>query len=181
MKCLLFVLYLASLFAKVYSLGLNITTLVGNTAVVQWTREALDPDPLTFDLRFVIPPYDDVGLAKGNVCASPAESSGNITVQFPQAGRYLLVAVSGSRNNVQIGRTIELQVPGNTTVPTSSQTPTPSQTPIPSIPPSPSKSLTATDGSACPNKKINVPALVFCRTWWRFIDRCPSFRCPLPP
>jgi hypothetical protein len=167
MKCLLFVLYLASLFAKVYSLGLNIATLVGNTAVVQWTREAIDPNPLTFDLRFVIPPYDDVGLAKANVCASPAESSGNITVQFPGAGRYMLIAVSGSRNNVQIGRTIELQVPGNTTVPTPSQTPTPSptptpsQTPIPSIPPSPSKSLTATDGSACPNKKINVPALVF--------------------
>jgi len=156
MKCILVVLYLASLFAKVYSLGLNITTLVGNTAVVQWTREELDPNPLTFDLRFVIPPYDDVGLAQANVCTSPTESSGNITVQFPGAGRYMLVAVSG-RNNAQIGRTMAIQVPGSTTVPTPSQTLTPSQTP--SIAPSPSKSLT--NGSACPKNKPNVAALVF--------------------
>jgi len=149
----LFVLYLASLFAKVYSLGLNITTLVGNTAVVQWTREEVDPDPLFFDLRFVNPPYYDVGLAKANVYTSSTESSGNITIQFPEAGRYMLVAVSG--RNVQIGRTAAIEVPGSTTVPTPSQAPTPSTTP------SPSKSLTATGSPTCPKKKPNVPAIVF--------------------
>jgi hypothetical protein len=159
MKCLIFfVLYLASLFAKVYSLGLNITTLVGNTAVVQWTREELDSGPLTFDLRFVIPPYYDVGLAKANINTGSTESSGNITVQFPEAGRYTLVAVSG--RNVQIGRSAVIEVPGSTTVPTPTQTPIPSQTPTPFIPPSPSKSLVTTDASACPRKRVNVPAIV---------------------
>lgn len=78
---------LSSLVADVCSLGLTITTLVGNTAVVHWTREGLDPNPLTFDLRFVIPPYYDVGLAKATTYPSSFESSGNITVQFPEAGR----------------------------------------------------------------------------------------------
>jgi len=160
MKCLiLFVLCLASLFAEVYSLGLNITTLVGNTAVVQWTREGLDPDQFSFDLRIVIPPYYDVGIAKANIYTSSSETSGNVTVQFPESGRYMLVAVSG--RNVQIGRTAPIQVPGSTTVPTPSQTPVASQTPTPSITPSPSKSLTATGGSACPKKKLNVAAIVF--------------------
>jgi len=150
-------LYLSSLFAYVHSLGLTISTLVGNTAVVQWTREGLDPDPLVFDLRFVVPPYYDVGLAKANTYTGSL-SSGNITVQFPEAGRYMLVAVSG-QNNVQIGQTAAIEVPGGT-LPTLSLTPASSQTPTPlSTTPSPSKSLMST-GSPCP-KKLNVPAIVF--------------------
>jgi hypothetical protein len=144
---------------EVYSLGLTVSTLVGNTAVVQWTREELDPVPLSFDLRFVIPPYYDVGIAKETTDTSSLGSSGNITVQFPEAGRYVLVAVSG-QNNAQIGRTAIIEVPGNTTLPTLTQTPVPSQTLTPrSIPPSPSKSL-ATD-CPCPKKKPNVVAIVF--------------------
>lgn len=159
MKALiLFLLYLSSLFVDVHSLGLSITTLVGNTAVVQWTREGLDPDPLVFDLRFVIPPYYDVGIAKASIYTSSLESSGNTSIQFPEAGRYMLVAVSGSQNNVQIGRTAAIEVSGST-LPTTILTPAPSQTPTPlSLTPSPSKSLTST-GSSCP-KKLNVPAIV---------------------
>jgi hypothetical protein len=158
MKLLIVFVFLASLFSNGYSLGLTIATLVGNTAVVQWTREAIDPDPLTVDLRFVIPPYCDVGLAKASVYTSSTESSGNITVQFPDSGRYMLVAVSG-RNNFQFGRSAAIEVPG--TLPTPSQTPAPSQTPTPPlIPPSPSKSFMATETS-CPKKKLNVPAIVF--------------------
>jgi hypothetical protein len=79
-------LYLSSLFANVYSLGLNITSIDGCTAVVQWIRGDFDPDPLTFDLRFVIPPYHDVGLAKANMSPSELTFSGNITVNFPRVG-----------------------------------------------------------------------------------------------
>lgn len=167
MKCfILFVLCLASLFSNVYSLGLNITTLDGYTAVVHWNREAFDPDPLTFDLRFVIAPYYDVGLAEASLSPRSTESSGNITVKFPQDGKYMLVAVAGP-NSFQIGRTAATEVPGSTTVPTPSQTPTPSPTPTTSptptppstVSPSPSKSLPAM-GSVCLQQKPNVPAIV---------------------
>lgn len=161
MKCLIFfALYLSSLFADVHSLGLTITTLVGKTAVVQWTRGELDPDPLVFDLRFVVPPYYDVGLAKATTYTNSSESSGNVTVQFPEDGRYMLVAVSG-QNNVQIGQTAAIEVPGGAgSLPTTTLTPAPSQTPTPlSLTPSPSKSLTS-KASPCP-KKLNVPAIVF--------------------
>jgi len=153
MKCLfLFVLYLSCLFSNVCSLSLTITTLVGKTAVVQWTRNELDPDPLSFDLRFVIPPYYDVGLAMAGIRTSSVVPSGNITVQFPNTGKYMLVAVSG-QNYLQIAQTAAIEVPGTP--------PTPSPTPSsPSIPPSPSKSITTTR-TACPKKNINVPAIVF--------------------
>jgi len=162
MKPLILLVLCLSSIAQVYSLGLTVTTLVGNTAVVQWTREELDPNPLSFDLRFVIPPYYDVGLAKETTDTTTLGSSGNITVQFPEAGRYVLVAVSGSRNNAQIGQTAIIEVPGNTTLPTLTQNPVPAQTLAPRtiIPPSPSKSLVSTV-CPCPKKKPNVAAIVF--------------------
>jgi len=161
MKCIiLFVLYLFSLFSSVYSLGLNITSLVGNTAVVQWTREEFDPDPLAFDLRFVIPPYYDVGLAVANVYPREIESYGNVTVQFPQDGRCMLVAVSGSRN-FQIGQTAVVEVAGNTTVPTPSPTTSPtSQTPVQTPTPSSTASLSPSELSTDAKKKPNVLAIV---------------------
>lgn len=172
MKCLVFlVLYLASLVSDVCSLGLAITTLDGYNAVVHWTREDSDPDPLSFDLRYVIPPYYDVGLAQANLSPSPIESSGNITVQFPQDGKYLLIAVAGP-NNFQIGRTAVIEVSGKTNALTSLQiptfsstptpTPTPSKTPAPSQDPSsiPSPSKTFAPFGFGLQKKPNVPAIV---------------------
>jgi len=160
MKCFaFFVLYLASLCSNVYSLGLNITSLNGYTAVVNWTRDQFDPVPLAFDLRFVIPPYYDVGLAVSSIIPRSTESSGNITVEFPQDGTYMIVAVSGP-TDFQIGRTATVVVPGNiivsqTPTPAPSPTPTSSQTPIPSLP-SPAKS----SDCGCLVRKANVAAIV---------------------
>jgi len=173
MKChIFFLLCLCSLFSNVYSLGLDIISLVGNTAVVQWTREEFDPDPLGFDLRFVMPPYFDVGLAQANIDPNEFEFSGNITVDFPLPGPCMLVAVTGSQDDFEIGRSAVVEIPGpnstmptstSTTVPTSTTTifPTRSQTPTPaSMTPSPSKSLSTMECSAGLKKKPNVSAIV---------------------
>jgi len=172
MKCLV-VFLLLSLVSNVYSLALNVTSLNGYTAVVHWTQDKFDPVPLTFDLRFVIPPFYDVGLAMANIAPSSTQSFGNCIVRFTNNGTYLLVAVSGSPNNFQIGRTAVVEVPDATAVPTSSQDPTSSQiptssptptaspTPTPSstISPSPSKSIPAM-GAESLQHKPNVPAIV---------------------
>lgn len=187
MKCLIvLVLYFASLFSNVYSLGLDVVSMDGYKAVVQWTREDFDPDPLTFDLRFVIPPYYDVGLAQANLSPSELKSSGNVSIEFPGAGTYMVVAVSG-QDDINIGRTTAMEISGGSTSPlsptpspTSSQMPSPtvsqmpspttSQMPSPmssqmpsetsSISPSPSKSIPMTESSSLPKQKPNVAAIV---------------------
>lgn len=152
-----FVLPLFSIFSSVYSLSLNITSLVGQSAVVKWTQGQLDPDPLIFDLRFVVPPYYDVGLAVSDVSPRQSESYGNVTVRFPQDGRYILVAVTGPRN-YQIGRTEVVEVPGNITVSTTPSSTT-SQKPLQT----PSRSTTTLSPSESSTKgqhHVNVPAIV---------------------
>jgi len=179
MKCvILFVLYLASLFSYVYSLGLDIVSIDRYNAVVQWTREDFDPDPLTFDLRFVIPPYYDVGLAHANLAPSELKSAGNVTIKFPGAGNFMVVAVSGL-DNFGIGQTTAIEIPGggSTTLmpsPTLSQMPSPTSSQMssptssqmsptsspPSISPSPSKSIPVTQSSSVQKQKPNVAAIV---------------------
>jgi hypothetical protein len=108
----------------------------------------------------VIPPYYDVGLAEASVTPRSAETSGNITVDFPQDGTYMIVAVSGP-TAFQIGRTSTITVPGNTIV---SQTPTPSQTSTPSQTPTPSSTnlplAAKSTVCACLLRKANVAATI---------------------
>jgi len=168
MKCLIFcVLYLASLISNVYSLGLNASVLSGNTTVVCWTREGLDPNPLHFDLRYIaLPCYDQsVELAKCN--PSLTEFSGNTTVQLPGAGSYILVALS--EDNFELGRTTEIEIPESSTPSqVSSQVPTQSPTQVPTQPPSqspsPTPSLTILPSSSKASfslkKKSNVAAII---------------------
>jgi hypothetical protein len=113
MKCFCwFLVYLSFLISNVLSLGLTIQldTLDGMKVVVVWTRQQSDPEPLGFDLRFVDPPsHTDVGLAEANIYPNAGENSGNLSIEFPKTGKYLLVAVSGP-NNVSIGQSAVVEV-----------------------------------------------------------------------
>jgi len=146
MKCLiLYVLCLSSLFSHVYSLGLRIVSVDGYMGVVQWTRDDFDPDPLTFDLRFVLPPFDDVGLARANLSPDDLNFSGNVTVEFPGAGTYVVIAVTGL-DNFELGRTTAIKIRSSASaIPlssTSSPMPSPTSSSTPSPTPSPTSSPT---------------------------------------
>jgi len=78
------------------SITIQPDTLVGEPSLVLWTREPGDGNgKFTFDLRFVQPGDEDVGLALANVQASPSAQFGTVQVVFPSPGSYELVAVSG--------------------------------------------------------------------------------------
>jgi hypothetical protein len=71
--------------------ALNITvqphTIVGQTSLVLWAREPSDGNGLlVFDLRFVKPDNEDVGLALANIQAPPSTEYGTAQVVFPSSG-----------------------------------------------------------------------------------------------
>jgi len=71
-------------------------TIVGQPSLVLWMRDSSDGDgELVFDLRFVQPGPQDVGLAVSNIQASSDTQFGSVQVVFPSPGLYQLVAVSG--------------------------------------------------------------------------------------
>jgi len=80
--------------------ALNITvqpdTIVGLPSLVLWTRQPGDgSDLLVFDLRFVKPGDEDIGLALANIQARPSTQFGTAQVVFPIPGPCVLVAVNG--------------------------------------------------------------------------------------
>lgn len=72
----------------VYSLELTVQsdTIANSETLVVWNRQPSDPNPLTFDIRFVNSSGTDVGLAAANVNPPPDKSSGNLCVEFPKEG-----------------------------------------------------------------------------------------------
>jgi len=150
--------------------ALNITVqsdeIVGQPSLVLWTREPSDGNgQLIFDLRFVKPDDEDIGLALANIQASPSTEFGTLQVVFPSAGSYLLVAVTGPGYTRigQSGLVNAFQVPTTTSIPTSTSQPVSSTTS--SVKPS-STSPSATS-SAKPtiipsgtNRKKNLGAII---------------------
>lgn len=143
---------------------------IGAAATVFWVRETSDPTPL-FDLRFVIHGEGrDDGLAGANIPFTDNTQGGdgirNVgrqVVQFPRAGRYVLVAVSGPENR-QIGTSNEVVVtPGPpivlSTSPSASGTPTNTPTPAPTDP-TPAPSATRQDNKNNKNKTSIVVGAV---------------------
>jgi hypothetical protein len=71
--------------------ALNITvqsdTIVGQPSLVLWAREPSDGNGLlVFDLRFVKPDDEDVGLALANIQAPPSTEFGTAQVVFQSPG-----------------------------------------------------------------------------------------------
>jgi len=105
-------------------------TIVGLPSLVLWEREPSDGNGLlVFDLRFVKPGDDDVGLALANVQAPPSTEYGTAQVIFQSHGSYLLVAVTGPdcTRIGQSGQVNAFQVP-ITSIPTSTSQPMPAAT-----------------------------------------------------
>jgi len=153
MKCFFLLLFcLSSLISNVCSLGLTIqlNSLDGMRASVLWTRQKSDPNPLGFDLRFMNPPYTDVGLAEANVYPNVGEISGNVSIEFPKSGKYMLVAVSGL-DHVQIGRSAEIEIPISTSTPTMSNA---------FASPTNVIRTTVTVSAACRKEHVSVPAII---------------------
>ncbi|KAF8804548.1 hypothetical protein BYT27DRAFT_7213730 [Phlegmacium glaucopus] len=91
-------LKLSFLLSNVAALAIMIQpqTIVGQSSLVLWTREPSDGSgALIFDLRFVGPGNQDLGLALANIQASPSTQFNSVQVVFPAPGPYVLVAVSG--------------------------------------------------------------------------------------
>jgi len=114
--------------------ALNITVqseeIVGQPSLVLWSREPSDGNgQLIFDLRFVKPGDEDIGLALANIQAPPSTEFGTLQVVFPSAGSYLLVAVTGPGYTRigQSGQVNAFQVP-TTSIPTSTSQPVSSTT-----------------------------------------------------
>jgi hypothetical protein len=114
--------------------ALNITvqsdTIVGLPSLVLWAREPSDGNGLfLFDLRFVKPDNEDIGLALANIQVPPSTQFGTVQVVFSSPGSYLLVAVRGA-DFTEIGKSGQVnafQVP-TTSLTTSTSQPTPSTT-----------------------------------------------------
>jgi len=106
---------------------------------------------LGFDLRFVKPNDNDVGLALANIQAQPSTQFGTAQVVFPSPGSYQLVAVSGPGNTKigQSGQVNAFQVPTSSLViPTSTSQPTPSATSSATLRPTPSVASRTTNVGA---------------------------------
>jgi len=125
---MLFFLQLAFFFFSNVA-ALNITvqpdTIVGLPSLVLWSRQPSDGNgQLVFDLRFVKPDNEDIGLALANIVASPSTEYGTEQVVFTSAGSYLLVAVSG-RDYTRIGQSdqVDAYQVSTTSIPTSTSQP----------------------------------------------------------
>jgi len=169
MLFLLFFLHITFFFLSNVA-ALNITiqsdTIVGLPSLVLWTRQPSDGNGrLVFDLRFVKPDNEDVGLALANLQAPPSTEFGTVQVVFPSSGSYLLVAVSGPDYTRigQSGQVDAFQVP-ITSIPTSTSQPTPSATssakPTTSTTATSSAKPTSTVTSSGAHRKKNVGAIV---------------------
>jgi len=121
---MLLLLYLGfSFFFLSNVVALNITvqsnTIVGQPSPVMWARKPSDGDGLlVFDLRFINPDNEDIGLALGNIQAAPSTEFGTAQVVFPSPGSYLLVAVSVPDYNWigESGQVNAFQVPSTSLV-----------------------------------------------------------------
>jgi len=137
-------------------------TIVGQPSLVLWTREPSDGNgQLVFDLRFVKPDNEDVGLAFAIIRAQPSSEFGTVQVVFPSPGSYLLVAVSGPGYTKigQSGQVNAFQIPiTSLVIPTSTSKPTPSATTSSSATPT-STSSSASSATAASRKK-DVGAIV---------------------
>ncbi|KAF9034114.1 hypothetical protein BJ165DRAFT_747626 [Panaeolus papilionaceus] len=108
---------------SVVSLGLTLqpTSVVNSSSIVVWSKEQPSDFQITdFDLRFV-QGITDVGLAAANIEVRPDAQFGIVTIQFPQAGHYVIKAVTGPRfipagtsNDVNV-----IEIPSNSTTTTS--------------------------------------------------------------
>jgi len=145
--------------------ALNITvqpdTIVGLPSLVLWAREPSDGNgQLVFDLRFVKPGDDDIGLALANIQASPSAQFGTAQVVFPVPGPCVLVAVSGP-DYTRIGQSSQVnafQVPTSTPstsqpVPSSTSSAKPSST-------SPTSSTKPSVTSSVVRRKKNLGAII---------------------
>lgn len=69
------------------SITIQSNTIVGQPSLVLWAREPSDGnDLLVFDLRFVRPDDEDVGLAFANIQAPPSTAIGTVRVVYPSPG-----------------------------------------------------------------------------------------------
>ena len=69
------------------SITVQPNTIVGQPSLVLWTREPSDGNGLlVFDLRFVKPGDEDVGLALANIQAPPSTQYGTVQVVFQSPG-----------------------------------------------------------------------------------------------
>jgi hypothetical protein len=133
---LLFLLQLTFFFlSNVTALSITVQpdTIVGQPSLVLWAREPSDGNGLlVFDLRFVKPDNEDVGLALANIVAQPSTEFGTVQVVFPSSGSYLLVAVSGSADLTDLGQSNQVNAfqvsTTSTSIPTSTSQPVPSAT-----------------------------------------------------
>jgi hypothetical protein len=115
-----------TLFAYTTALDISVPSspISGVPTTVTWTSVD-DNDPAMFDLRFVVN-NTDVGLAIANVAVGE-NTSGAVNVTFPEAGPYVLMAVTGSwPEYIQVGKSNQVtvvQAPANSGT-TSTPTPT---------------------------------------------------------
>ena len=69
------------------SITVQSNTIVGQRSLVLWAREPSDGNGLlVFDLRFVKPGDEDVGLALANIQAPPSTQFGTVQVVFQSPG-----------------------------------------------------------------------------------------------
>ena len=69
------------------SITVQSDTIAGQPSLVLWAREPSDGNGLlVFDLRFVKPDNEDVGLALANIQAPPSTEFGTVQVVFPSPG-----------------------------------------------------------------------------------------------
>lgn len=114
-----------TLFSYTNALEISVPSspISGVTTTVTWTSVD-DNDPAKFDLRFVVN-NTDVGLAIANVAVGD-NTSGAVNVTFPEAGPYVLIAVTGSwPNYIQVGKSDQVTVVQPPTNPGTTSTPTP--------------------------------------------------------
>lgn len=161
MKCpgLFLFLNLFSLLSLVSSLEISVSSdkpVAGQATTVTWTKEASDPKDLTFDLRFVQDDYKDVGLAKANIHPDDSEETGQLSIKFPTAGDYQLVAVSGSPGYEHIGASRKIDIEANRPPPTSTSPSTSSSTSAPTTP----TSTPAASHVSGASKNARLPAVL---------------------
>jgi len=114
-----------TLFSYTTALDISVPSspISGVLTTVTWTSVD-DNDPAKFDLRFVVN-NTDVGLAIANVAVGD-NTSGAVNVTFPEAGPYVLIAVTGSwPNYIQVGKSNQVTVVQPPTNSGTTSTPTP--------------------------------------------------------
>jgi len=136
-------------------------TIVGQPSLVLWMRDSSDGDgELVFDLRFVKPGDEDIGLALANIQARPSTQFGTAQVVFPIPGPCVLVAVNGP-DFTRIGQSDQVnayQVP-TTSIPTSTSQPSATSSATPSST-SATSSAKPTPTLPAVHRKKNVGAII---------------------